>query len=126
MISVSTRGDGGLFEVLRDELAKLLARWGTPIELNPSSNLLIGKLHHPLQQTLFRLDRHDRDESRELALTLSADDPVSFSTCLADEFAYALAGMVIGGGESPAYAQQWLERPARAARRPRSELKKYA
>ena len=117
VIRVSTRGGGELLEVLRDELAKLLARWGTPIELNPSSNLLIGNLTHPLQQPLFRLDRHDRDESRGLALTLSADDPVSFSTCLADEFAYAWAGMVIGEGESPAYAQQWLERTARAARR---------
>ena len=117
VISVSTREDGELLEVLRDELANLLARWGTPIELNPSSNLLIGNLSHPLQQPLFRLDQHDRDESRGLALTLSADDPVSFSTCLADEFAYAWAGMVIGEGESPAYAQQWLERTARAARR---------
>ena len=116
-ISVSTIGDGRLLEALRDELAKLLARWGTPIELNPSSNLLIGNLPHPLQQPLFHLDQHDRDESRGLALTLSADDPVSFSTCLADEFAYAWAGMVIGGGEPPAYAQQWLERTARAARR---------
>ena len=90
---------------------------GTPVELNPSSNLLIGNLTHPLQQPLFRLDQHDRDEGRGLALTLSADDPVSFSTCLANEFAYAWAGMVIGEGESPSYAQQWLERTARAARR---------
>ena len=117
LICVATRRDVGFLKVLRDELAKLLAKWRTPIELNPSSNLLIGNLTHPLQQPLFHLDQHDRDESRALALTLSADDPVSFSTCLADEFAYAWAGMVIGEGESPAYAQQWLERTARAARR---------
>ena len=117
VIEVSTTNYGGLLEAIRDELAKLLAMWRTPIEINPSSNLLIGNLPHPLAQPLFHLDQFDRQEPRGLVLTLSADDPVTFSTCLADEFAYAWAGMVIGGGESPAYAQEWLQRAAEAARR---------
>ena len=112
-----TQGDGDLLVILRDELARLLARWRTPIEINPSSNLLIGDLPYPLAQPLFRLDPFDREETRGLVLTLSADDPVCFATGLADEFAYAWAGLVIGGGESPTYAQEWLERAARAARR---------
>lgn len=116
-VTVRTEGDGGLLVALRDELARLLARWRTPIEINPSSNLLIGDLPHPLAQPLFRLDPFDRKETRGLVLTLSADDPVCFATSLADEFAYAWAGLVIGGGESPTYAQEWLERAARAARR---------
>ena len=116
-VTVRTEGDGDLLVILRDELARLLARWRTPIEINPSSNLLIGDLPYPLAQPLFRLDPFDRKEIRGLVLTLSADDPVCFATGLADEFAYAWAGLVIGGGESPTYAQEWLERAARAARR---------
>ena len=116
-VTVRTEGDGGLLVVLRDELARLLARWRTPIEINPSSNLLIGDLPYPLAQPLFRLDPFDRKEPRGLVLTLSADDPVCFATGLSDEFAYAWAGLVIGGGESATYAQEWLERAARAARR---------
>ena len=116
-VAVRTEGDGDLMVILRDELARLLARWRTPIEINPSSNLLIGDLPYPLAQPLFRLDPFDRKETRGLVLTLSADDPVCFATSLADEFAYAWAGLVIGGGESPTYAQEWLERAARAARR---------
>ena len=116
-VTVRTQGDGDLLVILRDELARLLARWRTPIEINPSSNLLIGDLPYPLAQPLFRLDPFDREETRGLVLTLSADDPVCFATGLADEFAYAWAGLVIGGGESPTYAQEWLERAARAARR---------
>ena len=116
-VTVRTEGDGDLLVILRDELARLLAKWRTPIEINPSSNLLVGNLPYPLAQPLFCLDPFDREESRGLVLTLSADDPVCFATSLADEFAYAWAGLVIGGGESPTYAQEWLERAARAARR---------
>ena len=116
-VTVRTEGDGDLLVILRDELARLLAKWRTPIEINPSSNLLVGDLPYPLAQPLFCLDPFDREEPRGLALTLSADDPVCFATGLADEFAYAWAGLVIGGGVSPTYAQEWLERAARAARR---------
>ena len=116
LVSVRTDSDCALLEILRDELAKLLAKWRTPIEINPSSNLLIGGLPHPLAQPLFSLDPFDRDENRGLVLTLSSDDPVCFATSLADEFAYAWAGLVYSG-ESPTYAQEWLERAARSARR---------
>ena len=116
LVTVRTAGDRKLLEILRDELARLLAKWRTPIEINPSSNLLIGGLPHPLAQPLFFLDPFDRKEDRGLVLTLSADDPISFATSLSDEFAYAWAGLVVSG-ESPTYAQEWLERAARSARR---------
>ncbi len=117
IIEVPTSHDKELLEALRDELAKLLAAWRTPIEINPSSNLLIGHLPYPLAQPMFHLDPFDRNEQRGLALTLSADDPTCFSTSLGDEFAYAWAGMVVGKGESPSYAHEWLVRAARTARR---------
>ena len=117
LVEVATKGQGGLLELIRDELARLLAKWRTPIEINPSSNLLIGNLPYPLAQPLFHLDPFEREEDRGLVLTISADDPSCFATSLADEFAYAWAGMVLGKGESPTYAQEWLERAARSARR---------
>jgi len=52
-----------------------------------------------------------------LVLTLSADDPASFATTLADEYAYAWAGLVFGANEAPAYAHEWLERAAKASLR---------
>ncbi len=116
LIEVSTEKEWKDLCVVRDELARLLARWRTPIEINPSSNLLIGDLKHALEQPLFHLDPFSAEEARGLVLTLSADDPLCFATTLSDEFAYAWAGMV-GAGIPPAYAQEWLERAAKAARR---------
>ncbi len=117
LVSVRTDKDGELLRALRDELARLLAKWRTPIEINPSSNLLVGQLRYPLNQPLFFIDAFDKEEQRGLMITLSADDPVCFATSLADEFAYAWAGLVAGGNVPPAYAHEWLERAARAARR---------
>jgi hypothetical protein len=117
LVEVSTEGDWRDLLVVRDELARLLSRWRTPIEVNPSSNLLIGGLTHALDQPLFHLDPMSAEDPRGLVLTLSADDPLCFATTLSDEFAYAWAGMVFGAGIPPGHAQEWLERAARAARR---------
>jgi adenosine deaminase len=51
-------------------------------------------------------------------ITLSADDPASFATTLADEYAYAWAGLVFGAQQqAPSYAQEWLEMAAKSSRR---------
>lgn len=117
MVEVRTESEADDLTIVRDELARLLARWRTPIEVNPSSNLLIGGFKYVLDQPLFHLDPFDPDDTRGLVLTLSADDPLCFATSLSDEFAYAWAGMTVAAGKSPAYAQEWLERAARNARR---------
>lgn len=117
MVEVRTEGEAEDLTLIRDELARLLARWRTPIEVNPSSNLLIGGFKHVLDQPLFHIDPFDPDDARGLVLTLSTDDPLCFATTLSDEFAYAWAGMTVAAGKSPAYAQEWLERAARNARR---------
>jgi len=117
MVEVNTEQECDLLLSLRNEIVKILARWRTPLEINPSSNLLIGNLSYPLAQPLFGHDPYDRNEPLGLVLTLSADDPICFSTCLADEYAYAWAGLVIQGEESPTFAHEWLNRVAQASRR---------
>ncbi len=117
VVEVNTEDDGDLLLEIRNELVKILARWRTPLEINPSSNLLIGNLPYPLAQPLFKLDSFDRNENLGLVLTLSADDPICFSTCLADEYAYSWAGLVVLGKESPTFAHEWLVRIAQASMR---------
>lgn len=91
------------------------------IETNPSSNLLISGAASPLAgEALRRRPVHEAPLLPVLAVSLSSDDPVSFSTSLGDEYAYAWAGVVDGAtGVDPQYALAWLDDLARTSWRSR-------
>ncbi len=122
IIEVDTEPDSSLLVQIQKSLAKLLSQWQVTIEVNPSSNLLIGSLEQPLDQPMFHLRPVEQHVAHALPVAINADDPITFSTRLADEYAYAWAGMVVGGGISPTYARQWLDEAAETAWRSRFTL----
>ena len=122
IIEVNTAPDSSLLAQIQKSLAKLLSQWQVTIEVNPSSNLLIGALEQPLDQPMFHLRPVGQHVAHALPIAINADDPITFSTRLADEYAYAWAGMVVAGGISPTYARQWLDEAAETAWRSRFTL----
>ena len=122
IIEVNTEADSSLLVQIQKSLAELLSRWQVTIEVNPSSNLLIGALEQPLDQPMFHLRPVGQHVAHALPIAINADDPTTFSTRLADEYAYAWAGMVVAGGISPTYARQWLDEAAETAWRSRFTL----
>jgi hypothetical protein len=89
----------------------LLARSGIVVEINPSSNLLIGHLgdlaHHPLWR-LCPPSEHD-SALQHVRVCIGSDDPITFSTRLPDEY-QLLADAMVEGGLSMHQAYTWLER----------------
>jgi hypothetical protein len=72
-------------------LSGLLARLEITIESNPSSNLLIGDLLQMEDHPLFRLQPlpdQPRTNGHAVLVSINDDDPMSFATRLADEFAH--------------------------------------
>ena len=122
IVEVDTEPDSSLLVQIQKSLAELLSRWQVTIEVNPSSNLLIGALDQPLDQPMFHLRPVEQHVAHALPVAINADDPITFSTRLADEYAYAWAGMVVAGGISPTYARQWLDEAAETAWRSRFTL----
>ena len=122
IVEVDTEPDSSLLVQIQKSLAELLSRWQVTIEVNPSSNLLIGALEQPLDQPMFHLRPVEQHVAHALPVAINADDPITFSTRLADEYAYAWAGMVVAGGISPTYARQWLDEAAETAWRSRFTL----
>ena len=133
---VNDIGDEGSVENLRHERDLLkkahrtllleVARWQVCIESNPTSNLVVGSLDAmSAQDFLARRPTRESDEYGEaLTWTISTDDPVTFSTTLADEYAYAWAGMTMRA-EKPypaAYARALLDEAARTSMRMRFTL----
>ena len=103
-----------------------VARWQVCIESNPTSNLVVGSLDAmSVQDFLARRPTREIDEHGEtLTWTISTDDPITFSTTLADEYAYAWAGMTMRA-EKPyplAYARALLDEAAATSMRMRFTL----
>jgi len=80
------------------------------IECNPSSNLLVGGLASFLEHPVFRFHPPVAVAARQprLSVSLNSDDPISFATRLADEYAYAYHALV-RDGTTDTDAVAWLD-----------------
>lgn len=93
-------------------LCKELSRRGATIETNPSSNLLIADLNDLDTHPAFRfnpLPGRNEDNRTSVLMSINDDNPITFSTCLADEFAYIFFTM-LRLRVSSRDALEWLER----------------
>ncbi len=80
-----------VLQVAQRWLSGLLARLEITIESNPSSNLLIGDLLQMEDHPLFRLQPlpdQPCPNGHSVLVSINDDDPMSFATRLADEFAH--------------------------------------
>ena len=79
------------------------------IEINPSSNLLIGNLgdlrYHPIWN-LANLD--SKQDQAAVPLVVGSDDPITFGTTLPDEYSL-LHDAMIESGKSSDESLCWIE-----------------
>lgn len=107
----------------RLRLIRELARWQIPIESNPSSNLVVASLDAMSSQDFLAqtVEEARKAGNETLPWTISTDDPITFATSLADEYAYAWAGMVLREEDpyDPAHARALLDQAAATSMRTR-------
>ena len=108
-LAVETKPELAVINAIHDAVHNRVAKAQVAVEVNPSSNLLVGGFRYIFELPVFHSD--------DLPLTLNADDPLTFATTLADDYAYAWAGMVVGSGQPPEQASRWLEEAARCSMR---------
>lgn len=124
-IGVEARRDEEATKVLQHRVRQHVARALVCVELNPSSNLLIGDLSAPLDQPMFQLrpvNPRVEADAPVIPVTLNADDPLCFTTSLSDELAYTWTGLVHHAEIEPSYATEWLNDAARTSWRHRFSL----
>lgn len=102
---------------LRDQVA---ARAIT-VESNPTSNLVITDLRDVTQHPSFVLQPLGINRQGAIPLSINTDNPLTFSTCLADEYTYLYAAL-LREGVCTQDAIDWLERARRAGWRSRFTL----
>ncbi|MFY9822456.1 MAG: hypothetical protein WAM82_13815 [Thermoanaerobaculia bacterium] len=116
-----------LLKVARKRVIHELARLQICVETNPSSNLVVGSLESVAAQDFLHRRPTVNEEpgvqpgDETLTWTISTDDPITFSTTLADEYAYAWAGLVLRQNNpcDPAYARALLDEAAATSMRMR-------
>ena len=117
------RNERDLLVKARSKLIREVARWQVCIESNPSSNLVVGSLDAMAAQEFLAQRPTERAPlgKETLTWTISTDDPITFSTTLADEYAYAWAGMVLRKERpyDPTYARALLDEAAATSMRMR-------
>ncbi|XXT22448.1 hypothetical protein WME94_12895 [Sorangium sp. So ce429] len=108
-LAVETRLDLPVIEAVHAVVHDRVTKAHVAVEINPSSNLLIGGFRSIFDQPVFHTD--------DFPIILNADDPLTFGTTLADDYAYAWAGMVLGSGQNPHQARRRLEEAAQCSMR---------
>ena len=117
------RHERALLKSAHRTLLQEVARWQVCIESNPSSNLVVGSLDGIAAQDFLarRPTKEIQKEGETLTWTINTDDPITFSTTLADEYAYAWAGMTMRANNpcDPSYARALLDESAATSMRTR-------
>lgn len=103
-------------------LCEEVARLALTIEVNPSSNLVVGRLDGVHAHPAFRMrPLHPRPSGAPLIVSVNTDNPLTFSSCLGDEFAL-LYDALLGAGASADEALAWLSQARLAGYRSRFTL----
>jgi hypothetical protein len=107
---VDPQYEGEVLSMLQAELRKKLGQRGIAVEVNPSSNLLIGDMSDLAKHPLWRLRPPPRSgiDAPPVSICIGTDDPLTFATNLRQEYQFVHDALVLSGC-SEAEANQWLD-----------------
>ena len=95
-------------EELQTWLRGEVSACGLAVEINPTSNFLIGNLGEWRRHPLFRMNPPDGCGVNPVPLVVGSDDPLVFATGLPDEYPALERALADAGVPRPA-ASRWLE-----------------
>jgi hypothetical protein len=102
--------EANILAVLQSELRRKIGALGIVVEVNPTSNLLIGDLSELSKHPLWRLrPPTDDGDAPPVSVCIGSDDPVIFGTSLPEEY-QSLCDAMILAGLSEEEARQWIDR----------------
>ncbi|MDY7226628.1 hypothetical protein [Hyalangium rubrum] len=123
----ATDGEVQVLRRMQYFLRKHVAQRGMTVEANPSSNLLIGDIPfeaHPIF-ALQPLAGMQAAEGGPVPVSLGDDDPITFASCLPDEFSY-LYYQLVRQGIGAQDAMNWLDQVRKNGLRARFTLPNYS
>jgi Adenosine deaminase len=123
---IDPSGEGDSLAELQDGVRKEVDHRGITIEVNPSSNLLIGDISDLAVHPLWRLcPPVPRDGLSPVKICIGSDDPITFSTSLREEY-QLVHDALVSGGVSSDEVFRWLEQARVNGLRSRFTLGSYS
>ncbi|MCK6682737.1 MAG: hypothetical protein L6R30_10015 [Thermoanaerobaculia bacterium] len=87
-----------------------LQRLKVTVEANPTSNLVIGDMESFLHHPVFALaPLANQSDSTPVKVSINSDNPLTFATCLAQEYAFVLDAL-LRAEVSEQEAEEWIRR----------------
>jgi hypothetical protein len=107
---VDPSDEGEVLSMLQSGLRRKLGQRGLAVEVNPSSNLLIGDMCDLTKHPLWRLrpPPGSNADAPPVSICIGSDDPLTFATNLRQEYQFVHDALVLAGC-SEAEASQWLD-----------------
>lgn len=91
LVGVDVAGEARALEILQSALRRRVAQQGVAVEINPTSNLLIGDLSDLANHPMWRLrPPAGAPEGPPIDVCIGSDDPLTFATTLRDEYQLVL------------------------------------
>jgi adenosine deaminase len=110
-IWVETAPEAQSLAALQAELRRKVGRIGLTVEVNPTSNLLIGDLNDLTRHPLWRLRpiRPSDDDTPPVPICIGSDDPLVFGSSLPLEYQSLCDAMTLAG-YSEEEIRRWIDR----------------
>lgn len=100
------------FEIIlemQNYLREKIAKKGIVIEVNPSSNQVIGEMDTIFDNQLYKLNLAGDESKKNVMVCVNSDDPLVFNTNAANELSFIYYGM-IKSGVGMESALKWIEK----------------
>ncbi|URN95078.1 MAG: hypothetical protein NAG76_02125 [Candidatus Pristimantibacillus lignocellulolyticus] len=98
-----------IIEEMQQYVKLKVANEGIIIEINPSSNLVIGENDSIFENQFFSLNKVKDDILKNIMVNINSDDPIVFNTNISNEIAYLYYGMLYKGvGKEKAL--EWIDK----------------
>lgn len=98
---------------LQKDLINKIEKYGVYVETNPSSNLSIGDVKNIFSHPILKINKRglpiDNGTNNCIMATINSDDPMIFSTCVENEFAYVYYSL-LNAGCSREETLQWIDK----------------
>lgn len=105
---VDTGSESEILVNLQRGLREKIARIGITIEVNPSSNLLIGNLGDLERHPLWRMKPPSNNSDTPLSIVIGSDDPLTFATNLPNEY-QLIRDTLMSIGLSDDLTMHWID-----------------